>query len=231
LMRWQVRRAHGNARELHERSAALVSGPDVPSWPGPVAVVQSFVGRALVLGSAQPESTVDLAACAASRVDVVRRRSGGGAVLVETGSVVWVDLVIGTADPLWSADVGRSTWWVGEAWAKALRRAGLGDLDVWQGPMVRNAWSSLVCFAGLGPGEVVDAERRKLVGISQRRTRHGALFQCACVLDWDPGRLLDLLSLPGREREAAAGELAGAAIGVGAGRADVVVETLLAVLP
>jgi lipoate---protein ligase len=227
LMRWQVRPASGQARELHETSAALVAG----ATDKPVAVVQRFVGSALVLGSAQPEATVNLAACAAAGVDVVRRRSGGGAVLVEPGSVIWVDLVIGAADPLWSADVGRSTWWVGQAWADALRGAGLGDLGVWKGPMVRNAWSSLVCFAGLGPGEVVDEGRRKVVGISQRRTRHGALFQCACLLSWEPARLLDLLVLPEKERERAVGALACAAVGVAANRAKAVVDDLLALLP
>ena len=240
MMRWQVRRASGKASELHEKSAALVAGAttgviagagNVAPPPGPVAVVQGSVDRALVLGSTQPESMVDRAACAANGVDVVRRRSGGGAVLVEPGSVIWVDLLIGPTDPLWSDDVGRSTWWVGEAWAEALQGAGLGDLDVWKGPMVRNALSPLVCFAGLGPGEVVDARRRKVVGISQRRTRHGALFQCACVTRWEPGRLLDLLVLPDNERESAAGQLACAAAGVGADRAGPVVEDLLAVLP
>ncbi len=233
-MRWETRRVAGRARELHERSAALVAATaDEPSRDGlrPVAVVQSFTDRALVLGSAQPESTIDVAACAAAGVDVVRRRSGGGAVLVEPASVIWVDLVIATTDPLWCADVGRSTWWLGEAWAGALRRAGVAEPDVWKGPMERNAWSPLVCFAGLGPGEVVDARRRKVVGISQRRTRHGALFQCACVLRWQPERLLDLLALSDGDRQIAARELASAGAGVGTNRADAVLEGLLAGLP
>jgi lipoate---protein ligase len=233
-MRWETRRAAGRARELHERSAALVAGTaEDPSGVGlrPVAVVQSFSDSALVLGSAQPESTIDVAACAAAGVDVVRRRSGGGAVLVEPPSIIWVDLVIGTTDPLWCADVGRSAWWLGEAWAGALRRAGLAELDVWKGPMERNAWSPLICFASLGPGEVVDARRRKLVGISQRRTRHGALFQCACLLRWQPERLLDLLALSAGDRQSGARELAAAGAGVGANRAKAVLEGLLAALP
>ena len=96
---------------------------------------------------------MDQEACAAAGVEVVRRRSGGGAVLVDPSSLVWVDLVVAATDPLWSADVGRSMWWVGEAWAKALEGAGFGDLSVWKGPMLRSAWSSLVCFAGLGPAK------------------------------------------------------------------------------
>jgi lipoate-protein ligase A len=61
--------------------------------------------------------------------------------------------------------------------------------------MVRTAWSSLVCFSGLGPGEV-HAGGRKVVGISQRRTRGWARFQCAAYLRWDPDALVALLAEP-----------------------------------
>jgi lipoate-protein ligase A len=36
----------------------------------------------------------------------------------------------------------------------------------------------------------------KVVGISQRRTRRHARFQCAVSLAWDPIRLLELLNEP-----------------------------------
>ena len=42
--------------------------------------------------------------------------------------------------------------------------------------MVTTPWSDLVCFAGLGPGEVL-LDGRKLVGLSQRRTRNGVRIQ------------------------------------------------------
>jgi hypothetical protein len=51
-----------------------------------------------------------------------------------------------------------------------------------------------------------------MVGISQRRTRAGALFQCAALVEWEPSALLDLLVLPEADRSQAA-ELAGVAIG------------------
>jgi lipoate---protein ligase len=231
-MRWEVRRARGTVRELHERSAARVAGPaGQPSVHQRLAVVQSPTDGAVVLGSAQPATSVDRQACASAGLEVVHRRSGGGAVLVEPGSVIWVDLVVAATDPLWSTDVGRSMWWVGETWAEALRRAGMGGLEVWKGAMLRSAWSSLVCFAGLGPGEVVDAARRKVVGISQRRARHGALFQCACLLRWEPDRLLELLDLPEQQRQTALHDLEQAAAGIGEERAQAVVEHLLAGLP
>jgi lipoate---protein ligase len=232
VTRWQVQRASGMVSELHQNSVGFLAGLSRAAVSQcRSAVVQRAANRSLVLGSAQDDGTVDGLACEAAGVEVVRRRSGGGAVLVEPRSVIWVDLVLGAADPLWSDDVGRSAWWVGEAWAKALRGAGLGPLNVWKGPMVRGEWSSLVCFAGLGPGEVVDGARRKVVGISQRRTRFGALFQCACLLNWEPGRLLELLVLSAGRRQAASGELADSGIGVGAERAEEVTEAFLRALP
>ncbi|HET7719481.1 MAG TPA: hypothetical protein VFK43_05895, partial [Acidimicrobiales bacterium] len=81
------------------------------------------------------------------------------------------------------------------------------------GPLLTTPWSRLVCFAGLGPGEVTVAGA-KVVGMAQRRTRAGALFQCAALLEWRPERLLDRLALTDDERRRATADLAGAARGV-----------------
>jgi len=162
---------------------------------------------AVVLGSTQSDSVVVRGAPA------VRRRSGGGAVLVEPGGLVWVDVLVPAGDQLWDADVGRAFAWLGRAWVLALADAGVGGARAHEGPLVRTAWSSLVCFAGLGPGEVT-VEGAKVVGMCQRRTRAGALFQCAALLDWQPGRLLDHLDLSADERRRGAEELADVARGL-----------------
>jgi hypothetical protein len=70
-----------------------------------------------------------------------------------------------------------------------------------------------------------------VVGVSQRRTRHGALFQCGCVLEWSPQRLLGLLALTPDERSAALGELGEAALGAGVERAEALEAALVSVLP
>jgi lipoate-protein ligase A len=74
-------------------------------------------------------------------------------------------------------------------------------------------WSPLVCFAGLGPGEVL-VDGRKVVGLSQRRTRAGARFHCAALRVWDVHALLDTLALSDDERARAAAELETAAAGL-----------------
>ena len=173
---------------------------------------------ALVLGSSQPDSQVDAQAAAAAGVEVVRRRSGGGAVLVGPGEVLWVDVLIPVGDPLWTSDVSRGGWWLGEAWAGALAAVTGGEPQAWQGPMLSTRWSPMICFAGLGPGEVT-VNGRKVVGVSQRRTRRGVLFQTAALLRWRPAALLDLFALaPGLRPEAEA-DLGEAAAGVGVGLA------------
>ncbi len=185
---WRVEEWRASAADLH---AADLLAPCAAR-----RVVWMHADRpALVLGSAQRIETVDVAACASAGVDVVRRRSGGGAVLVEPGDLAWVDVTVPTGDPLADDDVGRAMWWLGDVWAEALARLGAPGAEVHRGPLVTTAWSRTVCFAGLGPGELTFGGS-KVVGISQRRTRAGARFQCAVPLRWCPERVVSLLSPP-----------------------------------
>jgi lipoate-protein ligase A len=130
-------------------------------------------------------------------------------VLVEPGGLVWVDVLVPAGDPLWEVDVGRAFLWLGRAWAEAIGEGA----RVHEGPLLVTEWSPLVCFAGLGPGEVT-VDGAKVVGLCQRRTRAGALFQCAALLDWQPRRLLDRLGLTEAERDRGARELDGVARGL-----------------
>jgi lipoate---protein ligase len=101
---------------------------------------------------------------------------------------------------------------------------------VWRGGLQHSRWSRRICFAGLGPGEVTIGER-KLVGMAQRRTRQGALFQCALPIAWDPAGLLDVLDLSDQERKRATSELAEMAMGTGAALAAAVGAALVDGLP
>ena len=228
-MRWLVEHVSGTVRRLHERSEGLLHGAALTR---PVALVLHPVDDAVVLGSTQADLVVDRAACADAGIDVVRRRSGGGAVLVQPGRLVWVDLFVPADDPLWQPDVGRATWWLGEAWAAALVAAGLGSAEVWKAEMLRRRWSAQVCFAGLAAGEVTVGARAgaKVVGISQRRARSGALFQSACLSSWEPERLLGLMAMAPDERAAAVEALAEVAVGVGPVAGDAL-DHLLSSLP
>lgn len=157
----------GSVAELHALDPFATGAPGGPQvwWCDPT-------DSAIVLGSRQSSDLVDVAACERAGVSIVGRRSGGGAVLVRAGEMIWIDLVLphGVAPD----DVRRSMVWAGERWIEAL--GPVPDTSVHRGAMVRDEWSSLVCFAGVGPGEVV-AGGRKLVGLSQRRTRYGIRIQ------------------------------------------------------
>jgi len=109
--------------------------------------------------------------------------------------IVWLDVVVPAGDPLWSDDVGEAMWWFGEVWADALRACGVADVAVHRGPLISTPWSRLVCYDGLGAGEVTVAGA-KAVGISQRRTRAWARLQSSIHLVWNPALVVDLLAEP-----------------------------------
>jgi lipoate-protein ligase A len=171
---WRIEHLAGDVSAFHARPL------------GDVRSATFFRTRAptLVLGSSQRAESVDDEAARRLGVAVARRRSGGGGVLLWPDEQVWVDLEIPASDALWSDDVGRAMWWVGELWQNAL--AGFAPLaTVHRGRLLRTPWSPDVCFAGVGPGELL-LGNAKLVGISQRRTRDAARFQTMVHLRWRP---------------------------------------------
>lgn len=150
---------------------------------------------ALVLGRGQGS----IALRPSDTLTVVSRHSGGGAVLLDP-HVLSLDVVIPASHP-WLADDDLSIVFshVGRAWAAGLRELGVDDLRVHQGPNTarrrgspRERLLAAVCYATLGRGEVL-ASGRKLVGLSQRRRRPGALIQCGLLERWAPQALLSAL--------------------------------------
>ena len=130
-------------------------------------------------------------------------------------SGLWFDVTIPASDPRWSSDVGEAFAWLGQgllAWVEHLVDADLHRVERRTGRLVHGPWSDLVCFAGRGPGEVT-VDGRKLVGISQRRTRDAARFMCWVPAVWDPRPLVDIVVGPGDVMTAAV-ELAEAGIGL-----------------
>jgi len=181
---WIIEHVHGDAGAFHQTDPLARRSATFLTVSSPT----------LVLGSAQRESEVDHGVADALGVEVVRRRSGGGAVLLLPGEFVWLDLVIPAGDRLWLDDVGRAMLWVGELWQRALASVGIAG-EVYRGGLVTTEWSRQVCFAGAGTGEVM-AGASKLVGISQRRTREYARFQSMCHLHWRPELVAALVAPP-----------------------------------
>ncbi len=207
---WRVEERIGEPGALH------AAWPEVVAHPGRRALAVCRVTcPTAVLGSTQSSAVIDAERADAAGVAVARRRSGGGVVLVQPGDPVWIDAWLPAGDPLWQEDVGRAFDWLGDAWADALGRVGIAGLSVHRGGFVSSTrWARTVCFGGIGTGEVVTGDGRKVVGLAQRRNRHGSWFHAACFLRWDPEPLVRLLHVSARERESAVRDLRGAAIGV-----------------
>jgi lipoate---protein ligase len=182
-MPWRIQHVVGDVAAFHAR--------DLPTDER-VATFMRAESATLVLGSSQRHASVDSSAAAQQRIDIVRRRSGGGGVLLWPEEFVWLDLEIPATDDLWSDDVGRAMWWVGELWAAALAEHE-PLATVHRGRLQRTRWSSDVCFAGTGPGEVL-VGGAKLVGIAQRRTRLAARFQTMVHLRWRPDVVTSLVA-------------------------------------
>lgn len=170
---WQCHEWRGTAQDFHAfdppaERAAWWCRVDAP---------------ALILGSSQTADAVSVPCVSERGLEVVRRRSGGGVVYVHPDDSVWIDVTIPRTDPLWVDDVGRSMLWLGDVFVDAL--------SPWVGGTVHTGGFDAgrsgrdVCFASTSPGEVFVGPA-KVVGISQRRTRDGARFQCVVYRRWAP---------------------------------------------
>ena len=201
---WIIVERTGSVRSLH--------ATPIPARPRREVWVMRPVGGAVVLGSGQRTGVVDAAAVRRRNLPVLRRRSGGGVVLVSRADLLWIDVLLPREDPLWDPDAGRAFGWLGRAWQEALAACDLAG-EVYAGPHEVGRWGSLVCFAGRGPGEVF-VEGRKVVGLSQRRTRTCARFQMGLLRRWEPLELAALMSLSGAHRDALVADLEDCARGV-----------------
>ena len=184
----RISKMTGSCEEFHHR--------EFPQGRDPVVSLFTPIRDAIVLGSTQERSLLNEAACLSHDVEIVKRRSGGGLVLLSADSTLWVDVEIPSDHSLWLNDVGSSSLWLGQVFVEVLTALGQENLELHRGALMKSNWSSLICFAGKGPGEVFAADGSKIVGISQRRTRDWARFQCAVSLKWRPELLRELLHEP-----------------------------------
>jgi lipoate-protein ligase A len=142
-----------------------------------------FSPACLSLGRMQPMADVDLEACERDGVDVVRRPSGGRAVLHD--QEVTYSVVCRSNDPVFGGRVLESCARIHDAVA-----AGVALLGIRTTPRempanlrrdARDGASVADCFARPAAHELLDDRGRKLVGSAQAR-RAGALLQHGSVL-------------------------------------------------
>jgi lipoate-protein ligase A len=129
---------------------------------------------------------------------VITRFSGGGAVWLAP-DVLCLDVLIPNGHPWFTDRLTDVFDLVGQRWADALRCLGVDDVTVHDGPATarrrgtdRERLLAAVCYATRGRGEVL-WQGRKLVGLAQRRRRHGVMVQCGLLRRWAPQHLLACL--------------------------------------
>jgi lipoate-protein ligase A len=204
------------------RDEALVEhiqpgGPPLVRWwlaASPAVVVGLGMRRRLA-------SLVDVERCRAAGVDILERRAGGGALLLDQHMLCGAVCVPIASVP---SDVTESYRWLGDELVLRLRalgfsgarrvdvedaRADVAAIRTRDDPVARVIGST--CYGVLSPHEVV-VGAKKLVGLAQVRRRHAALFQIGILLH-DQAPLADLLRAPddqtrAEERKAFARDLA-----------------------
>lgn len=181
----------GPAAQLLARSAEMLDQAGADGRPR----LRWYVATdaAVVLGRGQRDAApVPGHAC-------LQRPSGGGAVLMDD-DLLSLDVVLPAGHPwLVADDLGAVFEPIGTAWAAALAELGVPDVGRHDGPATATRLGPAdqrplaeVCFASLGRGEVTTGGH-KVVGLSQRRRRAGALIQCGIMRTWNPAPLIAAL--------------------------------------
>lgn len=179
---------------------------------------------ALVLGVGQALDDFDAAACERAGLPLVRRSSGGTAVLTDDG-LLNLDIALPAAHRLEHRDVVRAYAWLGSALTRALRHLGWAACAIAPEEARRDtaalradehpgaAALRRTCFGGRSPYEVL-VGGRKVVGLCQVRRRAGTLYQVGILLGFDAARLAGLLRGSAAERAVGATRLSRRAAGL-----------------
>lgn len=151
---------------------------------------------AVSLGRHQPAGDIEADALAAHGYDLVRRTTGGRAIL-HTDELTY-SVAVPDSEPRVSGGVMESYLRLSNALVLGLQRAGVADVqkaggDVRVGPSV-----SAACFEVPSAYEIV-AGGRKLLGSAQSRRAGYVLQHGSLPLVGDITRLVDLLALPADE--------------------------------
>jgi lipoate-protein ligase A len=180
----------------------------------------------LSLGRNQPLADADIEACRAGGVDVVRRPTGGKAIL-HTDELTY-SVALPQADPRATGDIVESYRRLSEGLLAGLRRLGAPAMQAagqkgrpagplppgaagrtlpgFQAPPPAPSLLTAVCFETPSEYEIV-AGGRKLVGSAQWRARGGVLQHGTLPLRGDITRIVDCLAFSEAEREAQRGAL------------------------
>lgn len=180
------------ARREQAWNARQLRGLPRPAWR-----LWRYAEPAVVLGVGQRAQEAVLQH---APVPVLRRRAGGGAVLVGPW-MLGLSVALPADHPLAGNGLLDAYRWLGEAVARALSFEAVRCEAV--PPQVPRAAAAAMrdwaCFGSMSPWEV-ECDGRKIAGLAQVRTRDVVLLVCGVLLrrpDWE--LLCSLLGQPGDE--------------------------------
>lgn len=150
----------------------------------------------LTLGRSQPQAEADLEACRAAGVDVVRRPSGGQAIL-HTDELTY-SVALRQTDPRAEGGVLEVYRLLSDGLLLGLNRLGVGAAAA--AGKADAGVKTPICFETPSAYEIV-ADGHKLVGSAQWRARGAVLQHGTLPLHGDLGRIVNYLRFPEEERE------------------------------
>lgn len=156
----------------------------------------------LTLGRSQPQAEADLEACRAAGVDVVRRPSGGQAIL--HGDELTYSIALLQSDPRAEGGVLEVYRLLSDGLLDGLCRLDVCAVSAAGKP--DGAVRTPICFETPAAYEIV-ADGRKLVGSAQWRARGAVLQHGTLPLHGDLARIVRYLAFSEEEREAQARSL------------------------
>jgi lipoate-protein ligase A len=158
---------------------------------------------ALSLGYGQPiEADIDLTQCQALGIDVVRRPTGGRAVLHD--HEITYSVVVSADDPRVTSGVLASYLMISQALIRGLAYLGITAelLPLRRGVPLLSGRASPVCFATPSSYEVA-VGGRKIIGSAQRRARDVIMQHGSIPLSWDIKKMHAVFGSPQRHDESA----------------------------
>jgi lipoate-protein ligase A len=175
---------------LHEALLLSQAAGEAP----PTLRLYTWAQRCVTIGCGQSITDIDLEYCAAVGLPVLRRLSGGTAVLHEPSQLAFM-IVLPPEHPIVRGDVVESYAPVSRALLRALNDLGICAEAV--PPQTARALPAdpigrAACFGGLAPYEIVWCGR-KLIGHAQVRRRNAVLLGGTLLLDFDPAALARVL--------------------------------------
>ncbi|MBN0988129.1 lipoyl protein ligase domain-containing protein [Amphritea pacifica] len=171
-------------QRISEILEAGVEKPQVLFW--------QYDRAAVIMGCSQRPDEGQMRRSEAAGFAMIRRRSGGGAVLAGPW-MLSVTVFIPPEHPVAKQNIIEIFSWLEQIWIAALRACNVPCKGVDQAMIDRSKTISQeqnlkwACYASLSHGEVVSEDGRKLVGLAQIRKRKGVALVSGLHLspcDW-----------------------------------------------